>query len=283
MSNGTTGSVKRKGGPKDFRSRFNFHTTPFSREIAVDRRYSLPHCEEAIEGLYQAVLQRESCALIAPAGTGKTVGVRALKERLPEARFNVRYTKVTSLSRRDMCREIAYAVGAEPAGAFPALVRNLQAHLDRSAQEGEATRPVLIWDDAHEMRPETLGLLKVITNYDMDSRLVVSVVLVGQPPLRRLLQCEDLEDVARRISHYAELRLLSREETRRYVEHRCTIAGNVTPPFDEDAHEAIFELSRGNLRAIDQLARKSLELAAARDEDVVGAPHLVEARKALWP
>jgi type II secretory pathway predicted ATPase ExeA len=276
--------VKRKGGPKDFRSRFNFHSTPFSRELAVDRRYSLPHCEEAIEGLHQAVLQRESCALIAPAGTGKTVTVRALKERLPEARFNVRYVKVTSLSRRDMCREIAFAVGAEPAGSFPMLVRNLQAHMDsKSAAEGETTRPVLILDDAHELRVETLGLLKILTNYDMDSRLVVSVVLVGQPLLRQTLKREDLEDVARRISHYAELRLLSREETRRYVEHRCTIAGNVTPPFDDDAHEATFEISRGNLRAIDQLARKSLEIAAARDEDVVGAPHLVEARKVLWP
>ncbi len=278
-----TATAKRKGGPKDFRSRFNFHSTPFSRELPIDRRYTLPYYEEAIEGLYQAVLQRESGALIAPAGTGKTVAVRALKERLPEARFNVRYVKVTGLSRRDMCREIAYAVGAEPAGTFPFLVRRLQAHMDRSAGEGETTRPVLILDDAHEMRPETLGLLKVITNYDMDSRLVVSVILVGQPPLRRTLQREELEDVARRLSHYAELRLLSREETRRYVEHRCTVSGNVTPPFDEDAYEAIFELSRGNLRAIDQLARKALEIVAGRDEDVVGAPHLVEARKALWP
>lgn len=279
----TASPAKRKGGPKDFRSRFGFHTTPFSREFPADRRFLFPFFEEAIEGLYQAIQQRESAALIAPAGSGKTVAARALKDRLSEARFNVRYVKVTSLSRRDMCREIAYAVGAPPAGALPFLVRNLQAHLDKSVSDGEAIRAVLICDDTHEMRRETLGLVKVITNYDMDSRLVVSVILIGQPPLRRLLQHEELEDVARRISHYAELRLLSREETRRYVEHRCAIAGNLTPPFDDDAHEAIFELSRGNLRAIDQLARKSLEIAAAKDEDVVGAPHLVEARKVLWP
>lgn len=279
MSNNT----KRKGGPKDLRSRFGFHSPPFTREFTIDRRFQLPHIEETIDGVHQAVLQRESAALIAAAGSGKTVASRALKERLPEARFAVHYIKVTDLSRRDMCREIAFAVGAEPAGSFPAFVRNLQTRLDRPVKETDGTRPVLILDDAHDMRPETLALLKVLTNYDMDSRLVVSIVLVGQPPLRRTLQREDLEDVARRIAHYAELRLLSREETRRYVEHRCTAAGNMTPPFDDDAFEAIFELSRGNLRAIDQLARKSLEVAAAKDEDVVGAPHLAEARKALWP
>lgn len=279
----STTPTKRKNGPKDFRSRFGFHSPPFSREFTIDRRLQLPHLEETIEGLHQAVSQRESVALIAPAGTGKTVAVRALKERLPDARFAVHYIKITDLSRRDMCREIAFAVGAEPAGAFPAFVRNLQERLDKPAKETDGRRPVLIFDDAHEMRPQSMALLKVLTNYDMDSRLVVSIVLIGQPPLRRTLQREDLEDVARRIAHYAELRLLSREETRRYVEHRCSSAGNITPPFDDDAFEAIFELSRGNLRAIDQLARKSLEVAAARDEDVVGAPLLVEARKALWP
>lgn len=278
----TTRSAKRRGGPNDFRSRFSFHATPFSRELPIDRRFQLPFFDDATEALYQTVLQRESGALIAPAGSGKTVAARSLKERLPEVRFNVRYVKVTSLSRRDMCREIAYAVGAEPAGTFPTLVRNLQVHLDTAAA-GEGTRSVLILDDVHEMRPETLGLLKLLTNYDMDSRLVVSVILIGQPSLRRMLQRDDLEDVARRISHYAELRLLSREETRRYVEHRCVVAGNITPPFDDDAHEALYELSRGNLRAIDQLARKGLEVAAAHDEDVVGAPHLIEARKVLWP
>lgn len=275
-------ATKRKGGPKDLRSRFNFHTQPFTRELPIDRRLQLPHVEETIEAIFQTVQQRESVALIAPAGTGKTVAVRALKDRLPEARFAVHYVKVTDLSRRDMCREIAYAIGAPPAGSYPVLVRAVQERLDKPA-EADGTRPVLILDDAHEMRRETLGLLKVLTNFDMDSRLVVSLVLVGHPLLRRTLQREELEDVARRISHYADLRLLSREETRRYVEHRCTSAGNLTPPFDDDAFEAIYELSRGNLRAIDQLARKSLELAAARDEDVVGASLLVEARKALWP
>lgn len=276
-------TTKRKGGPKDYRSRYGFHSPPFTREFPIDRRFQIPHLEEVIEAILQTVHQRESVVLTAAAGSGKTVAVRALRDRLPEARFDVHYVKVTDVSRRDMCREIAYAVGAEPAGSLPALVRNVQERLDKPAPDTETTRRVLILDDVHEMRPETLALAKVITNFDMDSRLVVSLILVGQPSLRRTLQRDELEDVARRIAHYAELRLLSREETRRYVEHRCAVAGNVTPPFDDDAFEAIYELSRGNMRAIDHLARKALDLAARKDEDVVGAPHLVEARKALWP
>lgn len=273
---------RRKQGPDDFRSRFGFNTTPFSRELLVDRRHQLTYVEELLEDLYQTLLLRESAALIAPAGCGKTVVARALKARLPEARFRVHYVKVTDLSKRDMCREIALAADCRPAGNFPTLVRRLQERFQR-AVESDGARPVLILDDAHEMRPETLGLLKVLTNFDMDSRLVLSVVLVGQPSLLKTLRREDLEDVARRLALYVQLRLLSREEVRSYVEHRCALVGAVQPPFDDSGFEALYEFSRGNMRAIDRLGLTSLQIASKEGHDVVTAADVAKARKNLWP
>lgn len=273
---------RRKQGPDDFRSRFGFNKAPFSRELLVDRRHQLTYVEELLEDLYQTLLLRESAALIAPAGCGKTVVARALKARLPEARFRVHYVKVTDLGKRDMCREIALAADCKPAGNFPTLVRRLQERFQR-AVESDGARPVLILDDAHEMRPETLGLLKVLTNFDMDSRLVLSVVLVGQPSLRKTLRREDLEDVARRLALYVELRLLSREEVRSYVEHRCALAGAVQPPFDDSGFEALYEFSRGNMRATDRLGLTSLQIASKEGHDVVTAADVAKARKKLWP
>jgi general secretion pathway protein A len=94
---------------------------------------------------------------------------------------------LASLSKRDMCREIATVLGTPPAGSFPTLVRRLQERC-LLTQDGDGLRPVLILDDAHEMRLEVLSLLRVITNFDMDSRLVLSIVLCGQPPLREALK-----------------------------------------------------------------------------------------------
>jgi general secretion pathway protein A len=145
-----------KCGPDDFRSRFGFHSTPFSRELPVDRRHQLTYVEDVLEGLYRTLLLRESAALIAPAGSGKTVVARALKARLPEARFRVHYVKVTTLSRRDMCREIAMAADCKPAGNYPTLVRRLQDRFERTV-DSDGVRPVLILDDAHELRPDTMG------------------------------------------------------------------------------------------------------------------------------
>ena len=61
------------------------------------------------------------------------------------------------------------------------------------------------------------------------------------------------------------------DETRAYVEHRCTLAGVRTNPFDADAQETIFEMSHGNLRAIDRLALAALHLAAKTPATTVSA------------
>lgn len=266
----------------DLMAQFRMHKTPFTREVPLAERFELPHVEQALDALRRSVEQRMCAALIAPAGTGKTALLRRLRSQLPDSRYHVHYVKVTDLGKRDMCREIAVACGAEPAGSYPMLVRRLQQRFE-STYETDALRPVLILDEAHEARVDVLGLLKILTNFDMDSRLVLSIVLAGQPPLAAMLRLPRLEDVAQRLNHYATLRLLSREEVGRYVEHRCAVAGAPSCPFAPEAIEALYESGRGNLRATDRLARAALEQAAELDMDTVSVPHVVAARKRVLP
>jgi type II secretory pathway predicted ATPase ExeA len=266
----------------DLRSAFGMHTVPFTREIRIEDQLVMPMHEEALEGLLRALDGRMSAALIAPAGTGKTALLRRLVARLPEARYQVRTVKVTGLSKRDLCREIAAACGVPSAGSYPALVRRLTERFEATLDDG-GVRPVLVLDEAHELRPEVLSMLRLLTNFKMDSRLVLSLVLSGQPPLATLLRRDDQEAIARRLAFYATLRTLSDEETRAYVEHRCAIAGAARSPFDLASVDALYEMSRGNLRAIDSLALEALGIAARAKVTVVCAGHIVAARKVLYP
>lgn len=267
---------------KDLRAQFGFKDLPFTREFRVADRFHLPLFDGALEALLQTVDKRMSGAVIAPAGTGKTALLRALREELPESRYRVHYVKVSTLSRRDLCREIAAVVGVDSTGNFPNLVRRIQERF-QEASDTDGVRPVLLLDDAHDLRRDVLGLVRLLTNFDMDSRLVVSVLLAGQAPLAQNLQRPELEDVARRLAHCATLRPLSRDETVQYLDHRVTVAGGRTSPFDTGASDAIYELGRGNLRATDALALKALELCCRAGASAVNANHVVEARKALWP
>jgi len=266
----------------ELRAQFGLQATPFTRELPVRHRFAHHQFDEILLDLRQAIEERMSAALIAPAGTGKTALVRALCDQLPEARYRVHYVKVDSLSKRDMCRAITAALALPSAGSTPGLIRHIQAAVEGAAHN-DGLRTLLIFDDAHELRSDVLGLLETLTNYAMDSQLLLSLLLIGQPPLAELLRRPDLEDVARRLSHYATLRPLSRDETRAYVLHRCTVAGATTEPFDEGAHDAIFEIGRGNLRATDRLGLKALQLAARKDCDAVDHTLVIEARRALWP
>lgn len=267
---------------KDSRSRFGFHTAPFTREIAVNQMFMLPSTAEVVRALVDAVSSRASAALIAPAGLGKTAALRAVADALPASRYRVRYTAVTGLSKRDMCKEIATTMGLPPAGAYNALVHKIQLAA-RSETDTDAVRPVLLVDDAHELRPDVLSMLRVLTNFDMDSRLILSVIVAGQPPLAEMLRKPEHEDVARRLVHYAVLGPLSRDEVQQYITHRCAIAGTARVPFDESCLDAIYEVGRGNLRATDLIAPKALDVAHRRDRDTVDVTCVVEARKHLWP
>jgi len=266
----------------DVRSRYHFHALPFTREIAVSHLFGQPQLTEAVEAIVHAVESRMSAAVIAPAGSGKTVTVRAVAAALPEARYRVRYTSVTDLSKRDMCKEIAVAMGLPPAGAYNYLVRAVK-EAARAEVDTDALRPVLILDDAHELRPDVLGMLRALTNFDMDSRLVLSLVLAGQPPLAAMLRRPEHEDIARRIVHYAVLGPLSRDDVQQYITHRCAVAGAARAPFDQPSVDAIYEVGRGNLRATDVIALKSLEVADRKARDTVDVTCVVEARRHLYP
>jgi len=265
---------------KNFEDHFGFASTPFTREIPVDKRLDFDFMTIQTAQLEDTVKRRMSAVLLAPAGTGKSSVLRSLEDRLPKARYKTSYFKLGNLSGRDLCREIAHAVGARVVCNFPALIRAVQERFEQDSGEG-GLRPVLIFDDAHLLRLEGLELVKVLTNFAFDSRLVVSVVLAGHPTLKEKLYRPEVEDVRQRLAHCGELRLLSRDETMTYIDHRLKIAGCRTVPFDGNALEALYEMSRGNMRAIDNLALKALSKATAAGVTTVGQQHVVQGGREL--
>lgn len=266
----------------DLRAHFALRALPFTRELPVEQRWTHPQYDDVVRALLAVVQRRMSGALLGPAGTGKTVVLRTLRSLLPEARYRVHYVKVTALSRRDFTRELCRVVQVSPAGHYNTLVERFQ---ERASDllDNDSVRPVLLIDEAHDMRPEVLASVRVLTNFEMDSRLVVSVILCGQGPLRQALQRPDLEAVSRRLAHVATLKLLSRPETADYVAHRLASVGGNPGLFAPHSLDAVHEIAGGNLRATDRLALKALELAAAAGATTVAVEHVVTARQTLLP
>jgi general secretion pathway protein A len=187
--------------------------------------------------------------------------------------------KVTDLSKRDFCRELSQALGLQLTGNYPSLLRRLQEHLENGYMEQH--RWLIILDEAHDFRPEVLGILRILTNFQMDSRLVVSLLIAGQMPLKALLERESLRALADRLAHRAQLEPLSPLDLEAYIAHRCKIAGARQVPFDREALRDLYDLSRGNYRACDRLAYKALELTHDQNLNQVTCKQIFAAKELL--
>ena len=93
----------------DVCAHFGLHHLPFTREISIADCWHHPQYDGLVDELHELVEHRLSAAIIAPAGAGKTVVLRALRESLGSARsfslFLFRWPSIEgSFCSPDQCR-----------------------------------------------------------------------------------------------------------------------------------------------------------------------------------
>ncbi len=132
-------------------------------------------------------------------------------------------------------------------------------------------RTLLIIDEAQNLTLEVLEELRLLSNVNSETDLVLQILLVGQPELRRKLARPELQQFAQRISVDFHLRPLDCSETHAYVHHRLEIAGRHTPLFSPDAIDAVHARTNGVPRLMNQLCDFALLYAFADGRTVVGA------------
>src|SRR5215831_8492001 len=93
-----------------------------------------------------------------------------------------------------------------------------------------------------------------------------TVLIIGQPELIRLLEREDLRQLAQRVVARFHLEPFSEDDTRAYIRHRMEIAGQKGKIFNETALRAAHRASRGIPRLINAICDRALLGAYAQDK-----------------
>lgn len=206
-------------------------------------------------------------------GSGKTTAARAVVSRLHKGIFKPLYVPLSTGNVMDMYKTIAWELGLPTERSRAALFRCVRGEVMRLCSESKL-QPVLVVDEAHHLRSDVLEDIRLMTNYDMDSKNRLCVVLIGQTELRRRLAMAVHEALAQRIVVTHHLGLLGREEMAAYLAHLLQIAGVERPLFTGPALESIFQGSKGTPRKVNLLAHHALTSAAierkemADEEDV---------------
>jgi type II secretory pathway predicted ATPase ExeA len=133
---------------------------------------------------------------------------------------------------------------------------------------------VLVVDEAHNLRPDVLEDLRLLTNYQMDSENRLCLLLVGQAELRRRLGMAVYEALAQRIIIRYHFAGLSRDELPPYLAHRLRLAGTELPLFEPAAQEAIYQSTQGLVRKVNNLCHHALLAAALGRAKTVTVEHV---------
>ena len=211
---------------KKLLSLYGLKWNPFAPGVPVGALMTTPAIDSFAWRTEQLVREGGFAAVHGEPGTGKSVVLRILAERLgalPDVSVGVLTRPQASLA--DFYREFGelFSVPLSPhnrwAGA-KALRERWAAHIEASM-----CRPVLLVDEAQEMAPTVLAELRLLCSTELDSRQVLTVVLAGDGRLAEKLRTPELVPVGSRIRTRIALQAASVEELRACLRHVLTEAG----------------------------------------------------------
>jgi general secretion pathway protein A len=151
----------------------------------------------------------------------------------------------------------------------PFLGGSLKAAVDTLANaliEAKALglKVVVFIDEAQNLKPHVLEQLRLLSNLETEREKLLTLVLVGQPELRGLLDQPSLRQLSQRITSRSHLEPLSLEETRSYVKHRLVVAGGRGTEFDDAALRLVHRFSGGVPRVVNVVCDRALVGAFGR-------------------
>jgi general secretion pathway protein A len=218
-----------------------------------DPRFYVPSAqhEAAKQRILYGIHRRKGIVMLTgEIGSGKTLMSRALILTLPDSRYDVALVANPSMPEEEFLGEILFQFGAASGGSKAEQLRRLNDRLLANHQSGLDT--ILVVDEAQAIRHDTVFEgLRLLSNFQLNDRVLLTLVLLGQPELRaRITQIPQL---AQRVAIQAHLRRFTRAETKAYVEGRLALAGCTRGIFSSGALALIYAETGGVCRLINAL------------------------------
>ncbi|MFA5515862.1 MAG: AAA family ATPase [Desulfuromonadales bacterium] len=254
---------------------FGLHERPFSKTPDPRFLYLSGMHREALARLAYAVEERDLILLTGDIGCGKTTLSRSLMDQLEEG-HRILLLVNPRLTPLEFLRAVALRLKIETPAPYKAdLLEQIGSELYNLYEAGIC--PVLIIDEAQLVpHKETFDEIRLLTNFQLDHRNLLSVVLMGQPELRKRLAHRVYEPLRQRIGMQYDLRPLTLAETAEYLDHRICVAGGSPGLFLAGAVERIFAYAGGIPRKINHAASLALLEGFGRDARRIG-PEILDA------
>lgn len=240
-----------------------FH--PFRPDVPADALFTTPALDSFVRRVELGVADGGFALLTGDPGTGKSVGLRILAERLRALPDVLVGTIEHPQSRAmDFYRELGDLFGVTLPSAnrwvgFKALRTRWADHIASTR-----CRPILIIDEAQEALTAVLNELRILASKDLDSKQLLCVIFAGDARLPDRLRSAELLPLGSRIRRRLTLEYASRDELLACVDHLLLAAGNPALMTSE-LRVTLADHAAGNYRVLMNLGDELLAVAADRE------------------
>ncbi len=259
----------------DYTARYGLEFNPFiknSKEVLVETQ----EYKEALFRLNYLLSTKGFGLLTGSAGRGKTTVIRNWSSSLNPSLYKVVYSSLSTLTVNDFYRNLAQELGAQPAFRKTDNFKIIQNEINRLVLEKRQT-PVIIIDEANYISNVVLNDLKMLFNFEMDSKDRVIILLAGLPQLNNILRLSNHEPLRQRIVMNYNIEGMSKSEGRSYIESKLKGAGCTQTVFDDNALEAILNAANGTPRMINKFCNASLLVGNSSNINIITADTVMQA------
>jgi len=212
--------------------------------------YSAEH-EEALARLVYAVKRNKGAVLLTgEIGCGKTTLSRVFIQQLDDTQYDIGLITNPSLEPVDFLKEALYQIGLDPQSHTKSeLLKMLNERMLENMKNNRTT--VLIIDEAQLIFKETFEEIRLLSNFQLNDRYLLTLVLIGQPELRDTIR--GFKQLDQRIAIRYHLNPLNDANTAQYIAFRLEKAGRKEAIFTASALEEIYGSSEGVPRKINNI------------------------------
>jgi general secretion pathway protein A len=249
---------------------FGLKEKPFNVTPDPSFLFLSPKHQHALSHLIYGINERKGfIAITGEIGTGKTTLCRALLNSLSDNVKTAYLLNSNITSDMQLLNMIIDDFGIKPRGKNKmSLLRALNEFL--LEQNSRGNNIVLIIDEAQNLKPRVLEQIRMLSNLETDKEKLLQIIFVGQPELKELLRSKGLVQLNQRITVRYHVSPLDKEQMKRYIDHRLSVAGaNGNSVFTDDAIEEIFNYSKGVPRLVNIICDRSLLLGFVQENKTI--------------
>lgn len=209
-------------------------------------------------------------------GCGKTSIARVWADSLNASLYKTVYSSLSTLTVNEFYREMALNLGCQPAYRKSENFHLIQDAINRLSMEKRKT-PVIIIDEIDQISNKVLHDLRILFNFEMDSRDRAVILLVGLKNINHTLSYTAHEPLRQRIIMNYNIDGLSKDEARQYINRKLEGAGCHQIVFDDGAVEAIINAADGTARMINKYCNASMIVGNSLGRSVIDSETVFQA------